>query len=195
MRRNRNGKEVKMKMMKNTRALIVIGLALGSAIGARAAGTYNLACDAANGAKITMTLTGFTFKVTNSGETASSGAAAGRAGAASFELTIRFAPGKDYETFLSMAQDNENLRSCKLTDGEGGGTTASDSWTQNAVTKGKSKNKNNEPVAASTGGALEWILTNARVTSVTAIGNENASGAPEGSMQATFDAQTFSFAD
>ena len=43
MRRNRNCKEVKMKMMKSTRALIVIGLALGVALGAavdaRAAGT------------------------------------------------------------------------------------------------------------------------------------------------------------
>jgi len=184
-----------MKIMSGTGTLLVMCLGLSAAMSAWA-GTYALTCDAANGAKITMTLTGFTFKVTGSGGTASSGAAAGRADNASFELTIRFAPSKDYETFLSMAQDNENLRSCKLTDGDSGGTTASDSWTSNSVTKGKSKNKNNnEPAAASTGGALEWILTNARVTSVTATGNENASGAPEGSMQATLEAQTFSFAD
>jgi len=181
------------------RALFVVCFTLGAAMSARAAGTYNLACDAANGAKISLTLTGFTFKVTSSGSAAgeptAAGASSGRAGNASFELTIRFAPGKDYETFLSMAQDGENLRSCKLTDGDSGGSAASDSWTQNAVTKGKSKNKNTEPAPASTGGALEWILTNARVTSVTATGNENASGVPEGSMQATLEAQTFSFAD
>jgi len=183
-----------MKMIKGTRTLLLIGLALGAAMSARAAGTYTLTCDASMGAKITMTLTGFTLKVTSSGEASSSGAAAGRAGNATFELTIRFAPGKDYETFLSMAQDGENLRSCKLVDGEGGGTTASDSWTQMSVTKGKSKGKSTAP-ASTTGGALEWILTNARVTSVTATGNENASGAPEGSMEATLEAQTFSFAD
>ncbi len=184
-----------MNIVKCTRALLVICFTLGVAMAARAAGTYTLACDAANGSKITMTLTGFTFKVTSSGETSASGAAAGRAENATFELTIRFAPGGEYETLLSMAQDNETLRSCKLTDSDGGGTTASDSWTQNSAAKGKSKNKNNAPTAASTGGALEWILTNARVTSVTATGNENATGAPEGSMQATLEAQTFSFAD
>jgi len=195
--------EVEMKIMSGTGTLLVMCLGLGTATSACAAGTYALTCDAANGAKISMTLTGFTFKVTSSGsgtgESSVAGASAGKretSSDASFELTIRFAPSKDYETFLSMAQDNENLRSCKLTDGDSGGTTASDSWTQNAVAKGKSKNKNNnEPAAASTGGALEWILTNARVTSVTATGNENASGAPEGSMQATLEAQTFSFAD
>jgi hypothetical protein len=194
--------EVEMKIMTGTGTLLVMCLGLGAANSARAAGTYALTCDAANGAKVSMTLTGFTFKVTNSGsgsgETSVAGATAGKRETSdtTFELTIRFAPGKDYETFLSMAQDNENLRSCKLTDGDSGGTSASDSWTQNAVTKGKSKNKNNnEPAAASTGGALEWILTNARVTSVTATGNENASGAPQGSMEATLEAQTFSFAD
>ncbi len=194
--------EVVMKIMSGTGTLLVMCLVLGAAMSARAAGTYALTCDAANGAKITMTLTGFTFKVTSSGsgssESTVTGATAGKretADDASFELTIRFAPSKDYETFLSMAQDNENLRSCKLTDGDSGGSAASDSWTQNVATKGKSKNKNSEPTTASTGGTLEWILTNARVTSVTAIGNENASGVPEGSMQATLEAQTFSFAD
>jgi hypothetical protein len=191
-----------MNFVKCTRGLLVICFTLGVTIGARAAGTYNLTCDAANGAKIAITLTGFTFRVTNSGsgpgEASATGASANKretTSDAAFELTIRFALGKDYETFLSMAQDNENLRSCKLTDGEGGGTTASDNWTQMSTTKGKSKNKNNEPAAASTEGALEWILTNARVTSVTAKGDENASGVPEGSMQATIEAQTFSFAD
>ncbi len=188
-----------MKIMNVVRALLVIGLTLGAAMSARATGTYTLTCDAAMGTTISIPLTGFTFKVTGSGETSSdTGMAAGKrenAGSASFELSIRFAPGKDYETLLSMAQDGENLRSCKLTDGEAGGTAANDSWTQMSVTKGKGKNKNNNaPAAASTGGALEWILTNAKVTSVTAIGNENATGVAEGSILATIEAQTFSFA-
>ncbi len=103
-----------MKIVNAMKALFVICFTLGAAMSARAAGTYNLTCDAANGAKINLSLTGFTFKVTSSGSMAGepTGAAAssGRAGNASFELTIRFGLGKDYETFLSMAQDGENLK-------------------------------------------------------------------------------------
>jgi hypothetical protein len=166
-----------MEIMRGTRALLVICLALSVAISARAAGTYTLTCDASRSGSFTLTLTGFNMVVTGSSEPGT-GAAAGKRDS-KFELTINFDSGKDYGALLSMLQD---------------GTTASENWTQEAVTKGKNKNKNNAP-ASTTGGALEWILTNATITSVTATGSESATGAPQGSMQATLEAQTFSFAD
>jgi hypothetical protein len=189
---SRNRKEVEMKFMKGTRALLVICLTLGVAVGARAAGPYTLTCDAARSGPITIELTGFTVAVTAS-SVSGVGAAQGRP-ETKFTLTIDFAPGKDYGALLSMLQDNENLRSCKLVDGEGGGSAATDNWNQSAVTKGKNKGKTNAP-ASTTGGALEWILTNATITSVTASGSESATGVPQGSMQSTLEAQTFSFAD
>jgi hypothetical protein len=193
LKRSRNREEVEMKMMKGTRALLVICLTLGAAMSARAAGTYTLTCDAARSGPITIGLTGFNLVVTGTGEAIGASQGGGRR-ETKFALTINFAPGKDYETLLSMLEDNENLRSCKLVDGEGGGTAAADNWNQMAVTKGKNKSKNTAP-ASTTGGALEWILTNASITSVTALGSESATGAPQGSMQATLEAQTFSFAD
>jgi hypothetical protein len=188
-----NSEEVEMNIVKSSRALLVMGVALSAAMSARAAGTYNLTCDASRSGSFTIALTGFNMVVTGSGDASGAGAAAGKR-ASKFELTINYDSGKDYNALLSMLEDNENLRSCKLTDGQGGGTTASDSWNQEAVTKGKSKGKNNAP-ASTTGGALEWILTNASITSVTATGSEGATGAPQGSMQATIEAQSFSFAD
>ena len=183
-----------MKMMKSMRVMLVICLALGAAMSARAAGTYTLTCDASRSGSFTLTLTGFNMVVTGTTESGvGTGAAAGKHDS-KFELTINFDSGKDYGAFLSMLQDNENLRSCKLVDGAGGGTAATDNWNQEAVTKGKNKNKSGPP-APTTGGALEWILTNATITSVTATGSESATGAPQGSMQATLEAQTFSFAD
>jgi len=181
-----------MKMMNSMRTLLVICLALGAAMSARAAGTYTLTCDASRSGSFTLTLTGFNMAVTGSTESGV-GAASGKRDS-KFELTINFDSGKDYGALLSMLQDNENLRSCKLVDGAGGGTTGAYNWNQEAVTKGKNKGKTNAP-ASTTGGALEWILTNATITSVTATGSESATGAPQGSMQATLEAQTFSFAD
>ena len=192
MKRGINSEEVEMRIMKSLRVLLVMCLVLGAAIGARAAGTYTLTCDAVRSGTVTIALTGFTVAVTGS-SVSGVGAAQGRP-ETKFALTIDFAPGKDYGALLSMLQDNENLRSCKLVDGEGGGSAATDNWNQSAVTKGKNKGKNNAP-ASTTGGALEWILTNATITSVTATGSESATGAPQGSMQATLEAQTFSFAD
>ena len=60
--------------------------------------------------------------------------------------------------------------------------------------KGKNnKGKNNAQPAATSEGASEWILTNATVTSVTAIGRESTTGAPDGEMEATIDAQQITF--
>ncbi len=170
--------------------LLVMCFILGSAVGARAA-TYTLTCEPARGDAINIVLTGFNFKVLGGSETSATGAAAG-ARRASFELTIRFALNKDYETLVSMAEDNEVLRSCKLTDGGvSGGSTAADNWTQMSAAKGK-KAKNAAP-APTSNGAFEWILTNATLTSVSAIGNENASGAAESSVMATIEAQKYTF--
>jgi hypothetical protein len=181
-----------MSIVKTNRALVVICFILGAAMGARAAGTYTLTCDASRSGSFTIALTGFNMAVTGS-NASGAGAAQGRP-ESKFELTINFDSGKDYGALLSMLQDKENLRSCKLVDGEGGGTAATDNWSQMSATKGKGKGKNNAP-ASTTGGALEWILTNASITSVTATGSESSTGAPTTSMQATIEAQTFSFAD
>ena len=182
-----------MRFVMSSRVLLVMGLALGAAMSARAAGTYTLTCDAARSGPITIPLTGFNVVVTASGESVGASAGGGRR-EAKFALTIDFAPGKDYETVLSMLQDNENLRSCKLIDGEGAGTAAADNWNQMSATKGKNKgSKNNGPVST-TGGALEWILTNASITSVTATGSESTAGVPQGSVQANIEAQNFTFA-
>lgn len=186
-----------MKGIKNAGALLVICSIMGAAMGARAAGPFTLTCDAARSGTVTIALTGFNVVVTGSGESEPIGATAGKASVRSetkSAVTVQTDSGKDYETLLSMLEDDEVLRSCKLVDGQGGGVAATDSWNQTAVAKGKNKaNKNNSAPASTAGGALEWILTNASVTSVTASGGPNSTGVPTTSMQATIEAQKFSF--
>ncbi|MGB0066000.1 MAG: hypothetical protein WBP85_16270 [Terracidiphilus sp.] len=180
-----------MKTVKWLGAVGAFGLLLAGAPGAQAAGSYTLTCNAAKSGTITMALTGFTIKL-NGAEDAATGSAAGKRSA--FAVTIRFAPGKDYETLWSMVQDNEELRSCKLTDTEGGaGVTATDDWTASSSKEKKSKLKNNAPPAAMSGGGYEWILSDATVTSLTAIGRETTTGAADGEMEATIDAQQITF--
>jgi hypothetical protein len=194
LKRSRNGKEVEMKIMNVVRALPVIGLTLCAAMSARAAGPYTLTCDAARSGTVTVTLTGYTVSVTATGESpegAATGKGIGRR-ETKFALTVQTGSGKDYETLLSILEDNEELRNCKLIDGQGGtAVTANDNWNQESA-KGKNKGKNN-PQPSNTGGALEWILTNASVTSVTASGGPNSTGVPATSMQATIEAENFTF--
>jgi hypothetical protein len=167
-------------------------LGLGAAMSAQAA-TYTLTCEPTRGDAINIVLTGFNFKVLGSNNDAATGSAA-TARRSNFELSIRLDLNKDYELLVSMAENNEEFRSCKLTDaGVSGGITATDDWNQmSAKSKNNAKAKNNAAAPASSG-AFEWILTNATITSVSAIGNENASGAPESLVQATIEAQKFSF--
>ncbi len=180
-----------MKIVKAMGAVGVLSLLLAGTAGAHAAGAYTLSCTAVKSGTFTMALTGFSVKL-NSPEDAASGLAVGKRGA--FTMTIRFAPGKDYETLWSMVEDNEALRSCKLADTEGGSsTTAADDWTATTGAKTKNKSKNNAQPAATSGGAMEWILSNATVTSVTAIGRETTAGAADGEMEATLDAQQITF--
>jgi hypothetical protein len=182
--------EVAMKRSKRIWALLVMCCLASAAVGAHAAGAYTLTCEPERGATLTLTLTGFNFKVAGGAESPT-GMAAGKR--SNFELSIRFALNKDYEALVSMAEDNELLRSCKLTDGEvSGGVAASDNWTQMSA-KGKNNNKAKNNAAPASSGAFEWILTNATITSVSAIGSENTSGASESSVQATIEAQKFSF--
>jgi hypothetical protein len=46
---------------------------------------------------------------------------------------------------------------------------------------------------SSSSGAFEWILSNATITSISAIGSENNTGVPESSVQAVIEAQKYSF--
>jgi hypothetical protein len=189
-KRNVN-EEVGMIGMKRIWAFLVMCLFAGGAMGARAAG-YTLSCEPARGDAINIALTGFNFKVMGSAESAT-GMATGRT-AGKFELSVRFAMSKEYELMVQMAEDNEVLRSCKLTDGDvSGGTTAADNWNQTAV-KGKNNSKvKGNAAAPASNGAFEWILTNATITSISAIGGETSSGAPESSVQAIIEAQKYSF--
>jgi len=171
-------------------------LFLASAVGARAAGAYTLTCDAARSGTITVQLTGFNVAVTGTGEATPVGSAGGMSASrreTKFALTVQTDSGKDYEALLSMLEDDEVLRSCKLVDGEiTGGVAGKDDWSQMAATKGKNK-KNNAPAPTVGGGGLEWILTNATVTSVTVNAGPNSTGVPTTTIQATIDAQKFSF--
>jgi hypothetical protein len=181
-----------MKVSKRVWALLVMCLFLASAVGARAA-TYTLTCEPARGDAMVIVLTGFNFKVTGGAESSASGAAVG-ARRSNFELTIRLALNKDYEALVSMAEDNEVLRSCKLTDSDvSGGVAATDNWTQMSAAKGKNAKVKNAAPASTSNGAFEWILTNATVTSISAIGSENSSGTPESSVSATIEAQKYTF--
>ena len=181
-----------MKIITGSRALLLMSLGLGAAMSAHAAGPYTLTCDAARSGTVTIALTGYTVAVTGTSEAAIGAGKGASRRETKFALTVQASSGKDYETLLSILQDDEILRSCKLIDGQGGaGVGASDSWTQESA-KGKNKGKNNQP-ASNSGGALEWILTNASVTSVTASGGPNSTGVPATSMQATIEAQNFTF--
>lgn len=132
-----------MRIMKALVAAGVPSLLLAAAAGAHAAGPYTLTCTGMSSETITMALTGFTVKLNGPQEAASSGAGAKRS---AVSITIRFAPSKDYETLWSMAQDNEVLRSCKLTDTESGAATSStDDWTM-ATSKAKKARATRSPL-------------------------------------------------
>ena len=118
-----------MKIMNVVRALLVVGLTLGAAMSARAAGPYTLTCDAARSGTVTIALTGYTVSVTGTSESALGAGKAAERRETKFALTVQTSSGKDYETLLSMLQDDEMLRSCKLIDGQGGaGIAANDNW-------------------------------------------------------------------
>jgi hypothetical protein len=176
--------EVGMNGTKHIWAFLVMFLFLGSAEGARAA-NYTLTCEPAKGDSFTIVLTGFNFKVTGGAESAS-GMAAGRT-AGKFELSIRFALSKDYEALLSMAEDNEVMRSCKLTDSD---VSAGPPTSENVA---KGKNAKMKSQTSTSSGAPEWILSNATITSISAIGSENNAGVPESSVQAIIEAQKYTF--
>jgi len=178
-----------MKASRGIWAILMLSSMLTGAASARAAGTYTLTCEPERGDAFTIVLTGFNFKVTGAAESASSAAAARRSG---FELSVRFSLNKDYEALVSMAESNELMRSCKLTDTDvSGGGVLIDNMT--GTSANKSKNAKVKNAAPASSGAFEWILTNATITSVTAIGSENNAGAPEGSAQATIEAQKYTF--
>lgn len=170
----------------------------------QAAPVYSLNCETVRGQAIALTLTSFTFHVaaatTGIGE-GSAGMGAGRREPA--QLTIRFAMGHEYDVLEMAAENNEVLRNCKLTEGgamsASGGAGSRDSWNEMSMgdIKGNNKNKNkgNAPAQGAVAGTAEWMLNNAVVTSVSAIGTEASSTAPaEGQVEATITAQNYTFA-
>jgi hypothetical protein len=179
---------------------IVAMCALAGAAAAAQAATYSLTCETAKGEKFTVALTSFSFHVGSSTE-ANTGMAAGSKRATS-ELIIRFATNSGtYETLLTAAEDDEVLRSCRLSEGAGGGTTAADNWNSDVKAKGKNKKSVDSGSArggsaTSSNGAMEWVLNNATVSGVTAMQTDGTgtAGTPESVIQATIVAQNFTFA-
>jgi hypothetical protein len=182
-----------MKIVTGAKALLLMSLGLAAAISAHAAGPFTLTCDAARSGTITIQLTGFTVEATRTGGNPSIGKEVERS-ESKFAVTVQTDSGKDYDTLLSLMDGDEVLRSCKLIDGEvGSAIAAKDDWTQMSMTKGKNKGKTNNPPPSAASGALEWILTNADVTSVTVTGGANTTGAPTTTIQATIEAQKYAF--
>jgi hypothetical protein len=183
-----------MKRIWTIKTVLALCGLLASAATANAA-TYTLTCDAIKAGNFTIVLRSFSLNLAGSGGT---GMSARRSTA---ELTVRFAPGKSYQTFFAMQQENEVLRTCTLSQGgASGGTAARDNWTAEVVTKGSAnKGKNNQPVQVSGDGGLEWKLVNATVTNLIAVGGEGPTSAgtevnaPDGLIEATITAQQLQF--
>ena len=186
-----------MRSMQRVRMTMALLALTGATLTAHAAATYTLACETTRSGAFTIPVTSFTFHVGAAPNSGALGSGAGRR--SSSELIFRFAAGKTYETLLNALNEGEVLRSCRLTE-SGASIAATDSWTQMSMPKGTSvkgnKGNNNQPTAS----VMEWTLTNALLTGLTAIGSDGTgaggtpAGAPEGIMQATLTAQAFSFA-
>lgn len=183
-----------MKRILTIKAVLALCGLLATAATANAA-TYTLTCDAMRSGTFTLVLRSFSLNLSGSGGTGMS------ARRSSPELTIRFAAGKSYQTFFTMQQDNEVLRSCTLSQGgASSGFVAKDNWTTESLTKGSAnKGKNNQPVQVSGNGGLEWRLVNATVTDLIAVGGEGPTStgtevsAPDGLIEATITAQQLQF--
>ncbi len=186
-----------MRSMLRVRVITTLLALSAAALTAHAAANYSLSCETMRSGAFTIPVTSFTFHV----GAAPAGSAAMGSGAArrsSSELIFRFAAGKTYETLLNALNEGEVLKSCRLTE-SGASIAATDNWTQMSMQKGasvKGNKGNNQPSAS----VMEWTMTNALLTGLTAIGSDGTgaggtpAGAPEGIMQATITAQAFSFA-
>jgi hypothetical protein len=126
-------------MMKQlTGKILAMGLMMGAAESAHAAATYGLTCEASRGQSFTIALTSFSFHV-GAATSAATGAASGKRD--SSELLIRFPVSKEYDVLLGAAEEDEVLRSCRLTVTTGS-MAATDNWNQMAATKGKGNKAN-----------------------------------------------------
>jgi hypothetical protein len=159
-----------------------------------------LTCEASRGQSFTIALTSFSFHV-GAATSAATGAASGKRD--SSELLIRFPVSKEYDVLLGAAEEDEVLRSCRLTVTTGS-MAATDNWNQMAATKGKGNKANkiskNEPSnSGPTSGEMEWTLNNGTISGITAIGTDGSgaagtpAGTPETLVQATIVAQNFTF--
>lgn len=185
-----------------TGKILAMGLMLSAAASAHAAGTYSLTCETSRGQSFTLALTSFSFHV---GSTASPAAGAATGRRESSELLIRFPVSKEYDVLLGAAEEDEVLRSCRLTVGTGT-VAATDNWNgamvSNPKAKGNKANKNSKNGASNsgpTGGDMEWTFNNGTISGLTAIGTDGSgaagtpAGTPETLVQATIVAQNFTF--
>jgi len=182
--------------------VLAMGLMMGIAVAAHATPTYSLTCETSRGQSFTLALTSFSFHV-GGGTSAATGAASGKR--ESSELLVRFPVSKEYDTLLAAAEDNEVLRSCRLTVTTGT-VTATDNWngamTSTSKSKGNKANKVSNSGASSGGpsaGEMEWTFNNGTISGLTAMGTDGSGaagtpgGTPETLVQATIVAQNYVF--
>lgn len=151
---------------------------MGIAAQAHAASSYVLNCDAQKQGRVTVQLSSFSFRVN---APAGMQTAQGRT---TYELVVNFPAGKAYAVFQQAVQTNELMRTCQLTESEGGATARTGIGGSAGAMRG--------------GETMEWQFTDAVLSSTTAVGSDgsgaNANGVPQGSMQAVFTFRNYSFA-
>jgi len=164
-----------MNFMKAGRTVLTTSLLLGAAMGARAATTYTISCEAEKSGNFALTLTGFELNTAHPNSPA-----VATAERTTFSLTFRFFPTADYGKILMMLENNESLKSCTLS--QAAGTTA---------TAGVNKRPLN--AAATEASGPHWQFTNCYFSSVTASGGASKSGFPAESVEVTMTGQRFAF--
>jgi hypothetical protein len=179
--------------IRQLQGLAALGVALFISASADAATTFSFTCQAQKSGSFTIVPSSFTFQLNK--EHQANGLPTGKE---TYSLSIRFPMSKAYSALQGALEENENLSTCKLTEtvGKPGTSGASDSWTVQAAAPRGGAAKAPVP-AASSGEVYEWTFVNAQVTNLTATGTDGTGTSPatlaEGSMQATFSYQRYTF--
>jgi len=164
------------------RKIFAICVVLGVALQAHAASSYVLNCEAQKQGRVTVQLSSFSFQLTAQASIQTGG---GRR--TSYELIVHFPAGKASGVFQQAVETNERINTCTLTETENGVAGRPGIGTGGGAGAGRG------------GETLEWTFNDGTVSSTTATGSDgsgaNASGVPQGSMQAIFLFNRFAFAE
>ena len=164
-------------MIHRVRATLAVGIALLASVGAHAATTFSFTCNAQKSGSFTIVPSSFTFQISK--------AANPVGGRESFALTIHFPQSKTYSVLLSSLDENENMKTCILTETVGT-VVAKDSWVGMSSTAPKGATAKASPAAQGSGEVYQWTFVNANLTSLTATGTDGTGTTPatpaEGTM-------------